>query len=259
MTGCFKSPKVIVGTGWWCDGRVSDWLIGDPFLKSASFFPLWHALVMRALNPAAIFVTDSHSPVKPDVSSLDRVNWTQLDANYGHAMDIRTGRIATKYSGFTRSLMLGASFALCCDADYYVYLEQDCIIRGEHFLQAALSGTREPILVGGRTVQGRGLNPDGSAEPMYQQALVIVERSALERFIAGLMRGPETDGELSPELKMERDCAPFGLLPVPYGRSRPIDFTRSHYYAQHLTAEEFAEFVRSEGIDLKTNRHAKGC
>jgi hypothetical protein len=248
MTG----RRVVVGTGWWCDGRLSDWLIGDSFTKSAPFFRLWHRLVMQALNPAVIFVTGSCSPVKPDLSSLDRITWTELNANYGHAMDIRLGRVVTKYAGSTRSLFLGAAYALCSDADYYVYLELDCVIRGPDFLEAALAGTHDSILVGDRTVNGRGLNADGSAEPMYQQSLVIVAHSGLRRFMEGLTRGPETDGELSPEIKMERDCAPFGLLAVPYGRSRPIDFTRSHYYAQHLTREELQEFARREAIDLRT-------
>jgi hypothetical protein len=244
------APKIVVGSGWWCESGKSDWLIGDAITKSAAFFRLWHRLVVRSLDPSAIFVSDSHSPVKPDLSGLDRVHWAELDRNYGHAMDIRAGRISTKYCGFTRSMMLGAMYAICCDADYYVYVEQDCVLRGRNFLDAALKGTHEDILVGDRTVNGRGLQPDGSAAPMYQQSLVIVRASALERFVAGLMQGPESDGEVSPEVKMTRDCAPFGLLAVPYGRSRPIEFSRSHYYAQHLTMEELEEFSRSEAIDL---------
>ena len=41
---------------------------------------------------------------------------------------------------------------------------------------------------------------------------------------------------------------PYGLLQVPYGRSRPIDFGRSHFYVQHLTREELLGFLEAERL-----------
>ena len=49
---------------------------------------------------------------------------------------------------------------------------------------------------------------------------------------------------------MERDMAPHGILLAPYGRSRPIEFSRSHFYAQHLTRDELNAFLESENLQF---------
>jgi hypothetical protein len=84
---------------------------------------------------------------------------------------------------------------------------------------------------------------------MYQQSCIVVRKSGLARFISGTLAGAETDGEVSPENKMARDLKPWDTLKVPYGRSRPIDFSRAHYYVQHLQKDELMQFLRTEGID----------
>lgn len=188
-------------------------------------------------------MTDSASPIKPDRGADASLVWIELDRNYGHALDLREGKIKTKYSGFTRSVMNGAMYALCCDADFFVYVEQDCLLVGENLLDEAIGDATENILLGARTENGVGLN-GAIAAPMLQQSLIVVRRSALERFIEGLVGSPWSDGEVSPEEIMAHRLAPFGLLRIPYGRSRPIDFTRSHFYVQHLSEEELATMRR---------------
>lgn len=242
--------KIVVGSGWWCDRQAREWTVGDPATRTPAFFEVWLRLVRRYIRPDLIVVTDSCSPIKPRVSAREGVTWVELDRNYGHANDLRFGLMATKYSGGTRSRIIGCTYALCCDADYFVYLEQDCVIRGAGFIDAALRGTRQSIVIGDRTAMGRSIVPGRIAIPMLQNSLMIVRRDGMERFLAGLIQAAETDGELPPEMKMERDFAPFDVVAVPYGRSRPIDFRRSHFYAQHLVADELAEFCALEDIDL---------
>src|SRR5438105_6667696 len=142
--------------------------------------------------------------------------------------DIRVGRIATKYSGFTRSVINGAMHALCCDADFYVYIEQDCLLRGEDFLSHAIGNTSAEILLGPPTENGKGLG-GAVAAGMLQQSLIIVRRNGLERFLIGLLSAPWTDGDVSPEETMRRQLTPFDFIQLPYGRSRPIDFTRTDF------------------------------
>jgi hypothetical protein len=240
--------KVVVGSGWWCDGKSHDWAIGSRFTRSVAFFDIWYRQVMRCLNPDRIVITDSASPIKPDYRSYP-IEWLCLDRNYGHPNDIRTGRIHTKYSGFTRTVISGAMYALCCDADFYVYVEQDCLLRGDDFLRHALGDTTLDILLGAPTKNGRGRKP-GIAASMLQQSLLVVRRAGLERFLQGLLGAPWTDGELSPEEIMRQQLAPFELVQVPYGRSRPIDFDRSHFYAEHLDDDELQRFLACIGIDL---------
>jgi hypothetical protein len=244
-----RRPKVVVGSGWWCDREPHQWAIGGASNHSIAFFDVWYRQVMRCLGPDRIVVTDSASPVKPDHRSYAGIQWIELDQNYGHPNDIRVGKVRTKYSGFTRSLINGAMYALCCDADFYVYVEQDCLVHGDDFLAQAIGEATEDILVGTPTENGRGLFGKVAAS-MIQQSLVVVARSGLERFLDGLLGAPWTDGERSPEQTMRHRLAPYGFLQVPYGRSRPIDFARSHIYAQHLTDEELAEFLAHTGIEL---------
>lgn len=232
-------PKVVVGSGWWCDGKTHRWNIGTSSTRSVKFFDLWYRQVQKCLQPDLIVVTDSASPSKPDHTAFNRLVWIELDRNYGHPNDLRVGLIDTKFCGFTRTVLSGAMHAICCDADFYVYVEQDCLIHGEDFLSHALSQSDEDILLGSPTENGKGLNGQ-IASPMLQQSLMIVRRSGLERFISGILGAPWTDGERSPEETMRLRLAPFGLLTIPYGRSRPIDFTRRHFYAQHLDEDELA-------------------
>jgi hypothetical protein len=252
-----KAPasKVVVGSGWWCADSLHDWAIGSPATRSVAFFDVWYRQLVRCLNPERIVVTDSASPVKPDYCSYPVLRWIELDRNYGHANDLRTGRIRTKYSGFTRAVINGAMYALCCDADFYVYVEQDCLLQGEDFLTHALGDSTEDILIGRVTENGRGLG-GAAAAPMPQQSLVIVRKAGLDRFIGGIVGAPWSDGERSPEQTMLDCLAPVGFLRVPYGRSRPIDFERSHFYAQHLDVDELQRFLTLVGMQLQDKEFA---
>ncbi|MBI2715603.1 MAG: hypothetical protein HYX37_14305 [Rhizobiales bacterium] len=246
MNGNSGKPKVIVGSGWWCDGAPSAWRIGSPATRSPAFFDLWLRQVHRCLKPLRVVVTDCASPIKPDRPSDKSLVWIELDRNYGHPNDLRVGLIKTKYSGFTRTVINGAMYALCCDADFYVYVEQDCLIHGEDLLTHAIGDASEDILLGTPTVNGVGLH-GAVAASMIQQSLIVVRRIGLERFLEGLLGAPWTDGEMPPEEIMRQRLTPFGLLRIPFGRSRPIDFTRSHFYAEHLTDEELARVTQLIG------------
>jgi hypothetical protein len=243
-----KKPKVIVGTGWWSDKKSHDWALGSDVTRSTAFFSLWYRQVVRYLNPDRIIVTDSRSPFKPDFKNFRNVHWIELDKNYGGPNDVRVGKIKTKFSGFTKSVINGAMHALCCDADFYVYVEQDCLIKGERFLEHALGESDAEIFLGQRTVGGKGIEGKPAAS-MIQQSCIIVKKSGLERFISRTLEGPETDGELSPEVKMDRDLKPYDFVQIPFGRSRPIDFSLNHFYAQHLDQNELEEFMGVEGLN----------
>jgi hypothetical protein len=243
--------KVVVATGWWSPDARSPWSVGDDLIRSSAFFPLWHRQVMRCLDPAAILVTDSASPNKPDFSAFSRVQVASLDRNYGHANDLRVNSLPTRYSGFTRSVLMGAMFALCCEADFYVYVEQDCLLRGEDFLSAAISDPSFDFYCGAWPENARTFH-GGEAARMPQRSLQIARRVGIVRLIETILSAPEGDGELSGEAKMERDMAPLGHLAVPYGRSRPIDFSLSHFYAQQMTLDELLGFLAAEGLAFDT-------
>ena len=232
------NPKVVVGSGWWCDGKDSECRIGAPSTNTIMFFYLWYTQVLKCLSPSSIVITDNHSPLKPDYQSFNLIHWIELDGNYGHANDIRTGKIKAKYSGFTQSVITGCMYALVCDADYYVYVEQDCLLKGDNFLTQAIGESTEDILIGAPTEGGKGLH-EKPAAAMQKQSLMIVKRSGMERFLTGLLQANCNDGEVS----MERQLQPLGTVQAPYGQSRPIDFSKSHFYAQHLSQDELDKFI----------------
>jgi hypothetical protein len=53
---------------------------------------------------------------------------------------------------------------------------------------------------------------------------MIVRRTGLEGFISAILGAPGTDGELWPAQTMRRRMPPYGLIGIPFSRSRPIDF-----------------------------------
>jgi hypothetical protein len=55
---------------------------------------------------------------------------------------------------------------------------------------------------------------------------------------------------------MHDRLAPVGFLRVPYGRSRPIDFERSHFYVQHLDDNELQRFLSLIGMQLRNQELA---
>ncbi len=243
------TPKVIVGSGWWCDNKRHDWTIGSPIPQSVNFFKLWYRQVIQCLNPHSIVVTDSAAPEKPDYRSFTNIHWIELDRNYGQPNDIRVGRIQAKYSGFTRAVFNGAMYALCCEADFYVFVEQDCLLYGDDLLNRAVADSNDDILLGRPTEKGKGLKGSVAA-PMLQNSLVIVRRAGLERFIDAILGAPWTDGEVSPEETMRRRMSPYGLIGIPFGRSRPIDFKEPNFYVHHLDDNELHRFLELINTNL---------
>jgi hypothetical protein len=53
---------------------------------------------------------------------------------------------------------------------------------------------------------------------------MILRRTGIDRFISAILGAPGTDGELSPEQTMRRRMPYYGLIGIPFGRPRPIDF-----------------------------------
>jgi hypothetical protein len=85
---------------------------------------------------------------------------------------------------------------------------------------------------------------------MLQNALVIVRRAGLERFIDAILGAPWTDGEVSPEETLRRRMPPYGLIAIPFGRSRPIDFKEPNFYVHHLDDNELHRFLELIHISL---------
>jgi hypothetical protein len=84
------------------------------------------------VDPHQVVVTDSASPVKPlHVGTEEQrrryplLEWVTLSQNFGH----EAVSAAPTIGGWERSVLQGAVQAVMNDVDYYVYVEQDLLVR----------------------------------------------------------------------------------------------------------------------------------
>lgn len=263
MTSNAKDFKYVITSGWWCgpDSEINNkrTKYGSESIRSLEFFDQWHAAIDNFTNPVKILIVDSASHHIPTPHKDPRVELVSLDENAGHS----TSHLG-KYAGVSRAHLCGMVYALSCNVDYWVYIEQDALIHGKGIVEHAISSMTGDILFG---------DGNGTPQPM-QQSFMIMKTSAIPRFIERFTAIRSRDAEISPEMKFwiashgwatylpecifqdtAADRLPFGivsrvrnllisrgrnfgLLPFGYGRTRPINFTDQFYYFQHGTVSE---------------------
>ena len=281
--------KYIIGSGWWCAQSPSDAAsdsssdsscdspeevrvtFGDDQIRSAGFHALWYDSICHTSKPDKIVIVDSCSPVKPALNSKDeRIEFISLNENAGHSTN-HNG----KYCGWTRSVLLSLSYAINCDCDYYVYVEQDVLLSGKGLIEHEIEQMR------GKYAFGR----EPSLVQPLQQSMFIIKHSAIETFLSRFYAISATDNQVSPERKFAiasswflsllpsmlfrqppltnvlgkvlhraqtavlKLFGGFGTLQMGYGRQRPIDFSAPHYYFQHGSQEELATFLTRQQSD----------
>lgn len=261
--------KYIIGSGWWCapsedDGREA--LLGDDIIRGSDFHKLWYQSICKFTDPEKIIIVDSCSPIKPDINrDDDRLEFISLNLNAGHNTN-HTG----KYCGCVRAMEIGLLYTLMCDADYYVYVEQDALLYGKGIIEHCISSMTQPIMFG-----------SGFGTPCRtQQSLFIMHRDEIWRFLKRLNSIPFTDKEINPEEKFHiascmipsyiqsriyRNSHKNSLLkwvdwqlykftrrwqdlPVGYGRVRPMNMKEPFFYFQHGGRGEVNEYLDLTGF-----------
>lgn len=227
--------KYIIGTGWWCDGtgehtHSKHQKNVDKTTRQRDFFNLWYAAIEKYTTPKKIIVIDSNSPIKPNIINKN-VTLYSLDKNYGAALDGTRNQIL---SGWDRSILLSASMAYFEDIDYFVYIEQDCLIYGKGIIEEAIKKIGNKMIMLG----------EGSGTPQpIQQSFVIIKKEYIPFFLMKEMNNSKENLKLSPEqrynihYKNDVEFLPFG-----FGRKRPIKFKDKYFYSQHLNQDELKQF-----------------
>ena len=262
----FNRINYIIGSGWWCSAMPDKEInpnrkvLGDDSIRSRNFFRVWRTALAECSCPAEIVVVDSASPTKPEETLMKTVKWIELPFNARHSTD-HIGQ----WSGWTRSVLISGHYALIAESDYFVYVEQDCLLSGHGIIEHCISKMRRGMMFGSGA---------GTPQPI-QQSFFIIKGTHLPGFLANLVNIRQRDSEFSPEWKfVVATCAPFvfcanqGLLknkrmrrlvlwlakkllferlPVGTGRARPIPNNAKYWYFQHGTAEEITEFQRASG------------
>ncbi|MGB6020311.1 MAG: hypothetical protein WBF77_12040, partial [Sulfurimonadaceae bacterium] len=222
-------------------------------------------------NPKKIYIIDSDSPVKPTIDP-QKEELISLHENAGHPT-LHIGKL----SGVSRAHLLGMSIAMANEVDYWVYIEQDALIYGENIIEKCIDNMKKPYMFG----SGRG-----TPQPV-QHSLMIIRKDGIPTFIKNFNAIKAKDSEISVERKfaiatslplrlvpefvykyMERKSSfselldrlfrslyftfqGFDDIPIGYGRQRPIDFSKSHFYFQHGDQKELEAFLKKSNIDQK--------
>lgn len=257
----------IITSGWWC-GEVPDEIRkrqGSEKTRQVGFFDKWKKSIEECTKPAKIMILDSASTEKPTLEQLEGVEFLSILSNPGHST-----KHNGKYCGYTRSIIMGVTYAALCDADYWVYVEQDALLKGEGIIEHCINQMKTPYMFG-----------SGEGTPQFlQQSLCIIRKDGFEPFLNNMNSIDATDTEISPETKfllatsvvyrliptwlvkqitqnsnigkvvrkIIHKSSPylkgFDFLPVGYGRKRPIDFDEEFIYFQHGSEEELEKFEK---------------
>jgi hypothetical protein len=253
--------KIVIGSGWWCSERPDNEVNpgrkkgGDDEVRAVDFFGKWLQTLSRVSRHDSIVVVDSASPVKPPEMLRKNVSWVELPFNARHS----TNHLG-QWSGWLRSVMAAGSYAICAEADYFVYVEQDCLLSGDGIIDHCISNMDRGLMFG---------SGQGTPQPL-QQSFFIVRKDRLPSFLKNLADLKHKDCELSPEWKfVYASCRPlvlasnlgllksprmkrfalriarhtsYELLPVHGGRARPLRKEDPFYYFQHGSKEELEDF-----------------
>lgn len=230
--------KYVIGTGWWCDGtgehtHTNHQKYVDKETRKKDFFNLWYKAVKKFTKPQKIIMIDSNSPIKPNISNKKDVSIYELSKNFGASLD---GTKNKRLSGWDRSILGSASLSFLEDCEYFVYIEQDCLIYGKNIIEKAIKSMgKKPMLLG---------SGNGTPQPI-QQSFVIIKKDFIHKFLQmefnlnKNMLSIDSEKRYSLRFKGYYDFLPFG-----YGRKRPIDFNQSHFYVQHLRTNELSKLKK---------------
>lgn len=230
--------KYCIGTGWWCDGSGkhshSKWQqYVDISCRQKDFFDVWYNAIKKYCSPQKIVIIDSNSPIKPNI--YDDCVLINLIKNWGAAAD---GASIGTLSGWDRSVIGGVMYAILNDFDYFVYIEQDCLVYGKDIIEVAIKQMDSDcqLMLG---------DPKGTPQKT-QQSFMIFSKKFMPIFIKNELAMQHKDLlKKSPEQRyFDYYQRYIKYLPFGYGRSRPIDFESSNFYAQHLTSEELDKFIK---------------
>ena len=240
------NKPLIIGTGWCAhaDGHANnkdssrrmyqpEWLeTWWKYHRDQLVLTIPGVVFENPLQLQSPFCYVSECQVFPDGEIWDEVFDAQLShGNHDLSIHSHDSQVA---------IIAGAQYAYCNECDF-VYIEQDCLVRG---LGKAIEWARDneaKIAYG----SGRWSMFPGWAEHSF----IYISYDYLAKFVFEMMNSDikfnDSKGREVVEMTFHRlfkDDATF--WPFGYGRRRPIDFDQDVFYAQQLTDEEIEEFLR---------------
>lgn len=237
--------KYIIGSGWWCDhmgrkdpdgNRIGKFILDCN--RSPEFSKVWYHFVNKYTSPKKIFIVDSNSPIKPDISNNTdkRIEIVSMKKNFGSARQ-RQGSL----TGGERAFLTGCFYALMNDVDYFVYIEQDCLVRGEGWIDYLLEEMKEKNSCIAFNTWPAGYKAEW--------CLCVVKTSYILKFINTYIAMAPGISELKFDKIRKNRNINFMKIPFGYGRNRPINFGDKYFYAQQWKKEEYEQILKMEGLE----------
>lgn len=232
-----------IGVGWFCPdgGRTEEY---DPYKKTRycipadEMFSVWQKNINAYCNPEAIIIVDSNSDVPPPYDhDDDRFVYIRMRKNFHPKLKEQKfifGQI--QRSAASRQMYLSAMYAWVNDIDYYVWIEQDCMISGKGIIEAAIENMGDADISMGRLKQNITIEP----------CLTIFRTESFPQILTAYIDSKKGCPRDLPERKYKfmnsENIVKFAWHPFGYGRDRPLDFTQKFLYAQRVTLEEMGQF-----------------
>jgi hypothetical protein len=233
----------IIHSGWWCDGSTvhpGATKYSDPRIRTVAFHEVWYEFVKKYTNPEKVIIVDSAAPVQPDLTGKD-IQFLSLKRNFLHGMTCDT-----KFCGASRAILTGAFYSFINDADYSVFIEQDCLVYGEGIIERGIAELQST----GKQISFTLGGPNRS-----DQSLMIIDRNYFMKFLNAYLAIQQNDREMDTEdkfLQIIKEHDSFTPLPYGYGRNRPINFKDEMITAQQWRPNELAQlFYKTESPALR--------
>ena len=266
--------KILVASGWYSEKEGRNYkTFGTNKIRDNGLRKIWLHCVEKYIKPSNIFYTNSASPQPMQAIMLEEIEQHELNLiiNPGHPQTT-----TYHYCGWTASVILGLEYALLCDYDILIYVEQDCLLYGDDISKIIKHSLKKYGLSLG--------NGDGTPQ-FIQQSLFAIHKTRFRNFLCALHNIDFSDREVSPEDKFHlaackqpsryflskvvwleqqlkikrysfvrkvitalkyflfRSTRKYDFLPFGYGRSRPINFNDDTFYFQHASEEELKKFA----------------
>jgi len=231
----------IIGSGWWSD-------VDEKYAQSEvnifEFSKLWWKNIQEITNPEKIFIVDSNSPVKPAYWNEENIERISMLANWGGPKYGRNapGKFEVRFAyglnsmfhmdliGCTRALYLQAFYALFNDVDHFVWVEQDCLLKGKNIIEKAIDNMGDADF-------SSNFLPDGSME---SGLLVFNCKSILKIFNCFIIAKGISSEEKYASLSKTMNWKPF---PFPGHRNITNIAEHEFIFKQKLLKEDIKYFV----------------
>lgn len=255
----------MIASGWWCSNDVNDRSesFGSGAQRKSEFHSLWHESISTFTNPEQIVIIDSASPILPELKTKE--TWISLTTNFGHST-----KHIDRLCGVSRSFVLSLMYCLMNDYDYWVYVEQDCLLFGDGIVENEIGKDKKGLLFG---------SGSGTPQPV-QHSFMIIRKDKILSFVGSYLKIKAPDRSISPEVKfaiaasiwlkyipelyfvwMEKRqgfiaklmrklfwklymVSPgYQKISIGYGRDRPINFNDKWFYFQHGSDSELQAYL----------------